>query len=65
MQLYAAAGGGYNSTAGREIFPPAVIGPAQNTDWTTVLTSRAIFHALVADAYGDKLEQGGTNWIRP
>lgn len=64
MELDAAAGSRHNSTVEGAIFPPAIMGPAQNTDWTTVLTNKAMFDALLAQSYSDDVEQAGTHWIR-
>jgi integrase len=64
MELDAAAGGFHSSAAKDAIFPPAILGPAQNTDWTAVLASRPAFDALLTEVYEDEVERTGTNWIR-
>lgn len=64
MELDAAAGGTYSSMAAGAIYPPAVLGPAQNTDWDAVLADPAMFDALLTEGYADEVEQTGSNWIR-
>ena len=64
MELDAAAGSLHSSAASDAIFPPAILGPAHNTDWPAVLASREEFDALLTESYGDQIEQTGTNWIR-
>ncbi|TXC71219.1 site-specific integrase [Sphingomonas ginsenosidivorax] len=64
MELDAAAGGRGSSTLKDEFYPPAILGPASNTDWDAVVRDAGRFEALVTDAYGGSIEQTGTNWIR-
>ncbi len=63
MELDAAAGSRQSSDV-EDIYPPAIMGPASNTDWDLVLGDKARFERLVAEAYAGDLEQPGTNWIR-
>ena len=63
MELDAAAGV-HSSCAGTDVYPPAILGPAANTDWSGVLADRERFEAILAEAYDGEVEQAGTNWIR-
>ncbi|MES3106926.1 site-specific integrase [Sphingomonas aurantiaca] len=63
MELDAAAGSRQSSDVD-DIYPPAIMGPASNTDWDLVLGDRTRFERLVAESYGGDVEQAGTNWIR-
>jgi len=63
MELDAAAGARQSSDV-EDIYPPAIMGPASNTDWDLVLGDRTRFERIVAEAYGGDVEQTGTNWIR-
>ncbi|MDB5710798.1 MAG: hypothetical protein JWL96_2868 [Sphingomonas bacterium] len=63
MELDAAAGGRFTSAA-EDIYPPALLGPAANTDWSVVVSDCERFEAIVAEGYGGDLEATGSNWIR-
>ncbi len=63
MELDAAAGSRQSSDID-DIYPPAIMGPASNTDWDLVLGDRTRFERIVAESYGGDVEQTGTNWIR-
>ncbi|WP_066681945.1 MULTISPECIES: site-specific integrase [unclassified Sphingomonas] len=63
MELDAAAGSRCSAGAD-DIFPPAVLGPAANTDWTAVLGDRARFETILSQAYDGDAERTGSNWIR-
>ena len=63
MELDAGVGGRYSASP-KEIYPPAITGPAVNTDWDAVLGDPSRFDAIVTDVYGGESEQVGTNWIR-
>jgi integrase len=63
MELDAAAGSRQSSDVD-DVYPPAIMGPASNTDWDLVLGDRTRFERIVAEAYGGDVEQTGTNWIR-
>ena len=64
MALDAGVGGRYSSSAGPEIYPPATLGPAANTDWSTVLANPGRFETILTESYGGEVEQAGSNWIR-
>ena len=64
MELDAAVGRRYSASAGGQIFPPAILGPAANTDWSAVLADKERFETIVVEGYGGDLEQAGSNWIR-
>jgi len=64
MELDAAVGGRYSASSRGQIFPPAILGPAENTDWSAVLTDKDQFETILADVYRGDPEQAGTNWIR-
>lgn len=59
-----AAAGSQQSSDFGDIYPPAIMGPASNTEWDLVLGDRTRFERLVAESYGGDVEQTGTNWIR-
>ena len=63
MELDAAVGGRHTACA-TDIFPPAILGPAANTNWAAILTDKARFEAVISEGYGGDVEQTGTNWIR-
>ena len=63
MELDAEVGSRYSASA-KQIYPPAMAGPATNTDWSAVLVDPARFQAVLAEAYGNEVEQTGSNWIR-
>ncbi|MDY7524636.1 site-specific integrase [Sphingomonas sp. 10B4] len=63
MELDAAVGGRYTASAS-DIYPPAMLGPAANTNWAALLTDKARFDAVLSEGYGGDAEQAGTNWIR-
>ena len=63
MELDAEVGSRYSASA-KQIYPPAMAGPAMNTDWSAVLVDPARFQAVLAEAYGNEVEQTGSNWIR-
>jgi integrase len=63
MELDAAVGM-RGSAAACDVFPPAVNGPAVNTDWAAVLADRERFDAILSIGYGGDAEQVGSNWIR-
>lgn len=64
MELDAAVGSRLTCSAGPDIYPPAIFGPAANTDWSAMLEDAGRMEALIVDAYGGEVEQTGTNWIR-
>ena len=64
MELDAAVGASHTVSAGKDLYPPTVMGPAANTDWSGVLADRSLFAAILAESYGDDPEQTGSNWIR-
>lgn len=64
MVLDAAAGGRHSISANAEIYPPAILGPPSNTDWSAIFSEKDRFESLVADSYDGNVEQTGTNWIR-
>lgn len=56
---------GSSTTATRDmIYPPAVYGPAINTDWNDLASNPARIMAIIREAYGDDPECVGSNWIR-
>ena len=63
-ELDAPVGGRHSASADGKIYPPAILGPAINTDWSAVLLDKARFEKILSDVYGGDLEQTGTNWIR-
>lgn len=63
MELDAAVGSRHTA-AGHDVYPPAVLGPAANTNWAVALADKARFETLVSEGYGGDFEQTGTNWIR-
>ncbi|QDZ08077.1 site-specific integrase [Sphingomonas panacisoli] len=63
MELDAAAGGRMSASAD-DVFPPALLGPAANTDWSAVLADRERFEAILATSYEGDAERAGSNWIR-
>lgn len=63
MELDAAAGSSWSAGAD-DIYPPAVLGPAANTDWATVLSDKDRFEAILSHAYDGDAERAGSNWIR-
>ena len=63
MELDAAVGGRY-SAGGKDVYPPATLGPAANTDWAAAIADRSRFETIVADNYDGDLERTGSNWIR-
>ena len=64
MELDAAVGARMSSDAGGDVYPPAVIGPPVNTDWSAVVADRILFDRLIKEGYGGSIEQAGSNWIR-
>ena len=64
MELDATVGSRHTSAAGADVYPPPILGPAANVDWSAVLRDPERFEAVVADGYGGDIEQVGTNWIR-
>lgn len=63
MELDAAAGAVYSASAA-DIFPPATLGPASNTDWSAASAEKERFETILTETYGDDLEKTGSNWIR-
>ncbi|WP_344706261.1 DUF6538 domain-containing protein [Sphingomonas swuensis] len=63
MELDAGVGGRFSANP-KQIYPPAITGPAVNTDWNAVLDEPSRFAGIVTDVYGGEAEQVGTNWIR-
>lgn len=63
MELDAGVGGRF-SLSPKQIYPPAITGPAVNTDWDAVLGAPSRYDSIVTDVYGSEVEQVGTNWIR-
>lgn len=63
MELDAGVGGRFSANP-RQIYPPAMTGPAVNTDWKALLGDPSRFGSIVNDVYGGEAEQVGTNWIR-
>jgi len=56
---------GYSSTATYDtIYPPAVYGPAINTDWGELSRNPPRIMAIIQETYGDDPERVGSNWIR-
>lgn len=64
MERDAAAGSHHSCGTGPAVFPPAILGPAANTDWSAVLIDKSRFEAIVIQAYDGNVEQAGTDWIR-
>ena len=63
MELDAAAGA-RSTAATNDMFPPAIFGPAVNTDWPAVLASKERFEEILTNTYNGNAENAGTNWIR-
>lgn len=63
MMLDAEVGSRYSATP-TQIYPPAIGGPAVNTDWSAVLADPIRFEILVSGVYGGEVEETGSNWIR-
>lgn len=63
MELDAGVGGRFSASS-KQIYPPAITGPAVNTDWHAVLGDSSRFERIVTDVYGGEPEQIGNNWIR-
>ncbi|MBA4762161.1 site-specific integrase [Sphingomonas sp.] len=63
MELDAAAGSSWSATVD-DTYPPAVLGPAANTDWTAMLGDKDQFEAVLSQAYDGDVERAGSNWIR-
>lgn len=63
MELDAGVGGRFSASP-KQIYPPAITGPAVNTVWAAVLGDSSRFDSIVTNVYGGEAEQVGTNWIR-
>lgn len=63
MELDAGVGGRFLASP-KQIYPPAITGPAVNTNWAAVRGDPSLFDSIVTDVYGGEVEQVGTNWIR-
>lgn len=63
MELDATVGGSSSASA-TDVFPPATLGPAANTDWSAVHTDRERYDAILDQDYGGEVEKVGSNWIR-
>lgn len=63
MELDAAAGSRMSARAD-DIYPPAVLGPAVNSDWVAVLGDKDRFESILPHAYDGEAERAGSNWIR-
>ncbi|WP_426266919.1 DUF6538 domain-containing protein [Sphingomonas sp. LHG3443-2] len=63
MELDAGVGARYSASA-KQMFPPAIAGPAMNTDWSAVLGDSSRFDSIITEFYRGDAEQVGTNWIR-
>lgn len=56
---------GSSSTATKDtIYPPAVLGPASNTDWAELWRNPARIMTIIQEGYSDDPERVGSNWIR-
>ena len=63
MELDGAAGA-RGTASSEDIFPPFILGPFSNTDWSAVLADKQKFEKIVETIYEGNLEKTGTNWIR-